>query len=242
METSRQADHCVDPGTLAMGRHAFPTRHTIGDLGTHDLEVRTAERARIARELHDSTSQLLVVLELQLIRLKQLSEDAKVQPLLTEMGQVLDDLHQEIRDIACPSMPVLRHRTLRQALEAMSAQFAHRTGIKVDVKGLRDVLPVSPKRLETLYRIAQEALANAQRHAHAAHVRIRLSAKSGWIFVAVRDDGVGMPEVIGTKGTGLRHMEDRAREVGGLLSVRRMNVGSLIVAGVPAGEMAHIAA
>jgi signal transduction histidine kinase len=216
-----------------------------GAKATQPAQVRRAERSRIARELHDSTSQLLVVLELQIIRLKQLTDDSKVQGLLGQMGDVLDDLHQEIREIAHPATPAGRHGTLRAALEAMATQFSERTSIHVAVTGQRSVLPLSGDGREALYRIAQEALANAQRHGHAHTVRLRVSTRADSVVLAIADDGLGRAApgaVVERRGTGLRHIEERAREVGGQVITRRNAKGSLLVVAVPCAQAAHIAA
>lgn len=141
-----------------------------------EVHIRLDERGRLARELHDSTSQLLVTLELQLMRLKQMKciSDSKLfGEILIALGTTISELHDEVRSLGEPGH--LRAGGLGFELGAMATEFAARTGLPI--RAHFDDLPdgVSPEIVHTIYRIAQETLANASRHASPSNVSLDLA-------------------------------------------------------------------
>src|SRR6185437_8552068 len=82
------------------------------------------------------------------------------------------------------------------------------------------------------YRIAQEAMANARRHAQAEHCRVYLAVRDQWLELAVLDDGVGLPDRY-EPGVGLRSMRERAAELGGICTIERLEHGSRVLARLP---------
>jgi len=110
---------------------------------------------------------------------------------------------------------------LAPALEWQGREFSRRSGIQVDVlvEGELDELPEAHR--TSVFRIVQEALTNCARHARASHVRVTVHGSPEAIFVAVQDDGLGMPAggEVG-RGLGLIGIEERARELGGRMSIQ----------------------
>lgn len=212
-----------------------------------ELLIRLDERDRIARELHDSTSQLLVALELQLVRLKNLSwarRSAAFDDVMTELGTTLAELHEGVRAVARPE--VFDPADLIEHLTAMAKEFADRTSIGIHLDTGALPLAVSAEVAAAFYRTTQEALANASRHAKAENVWLSLREKQGSVALRVADDGVGFPKPLPKRpaGRGIANMRTRMNEVGGTLSVRNLKNGAVVEAkidlSVPQGAPAFM--
>ena len=214
----------------------------------HDAVVRSEERGRIGRELHNSTSQLLVALQLNLACLKARSKNADTQQLFCALDDTLQELHSAVRAVSLSDATPSLRDGLPAALRGMATRFALVAKIEVT----QDVLGTymsQPKDVEmSLYRIAQEALANVARHAHARKVKLQLDCrKCGTLKLTIEDDGVGgicqkagLPEV----GTGLGNIRKRVRDMGGHLSLKQLPAGSRVALSIhsplpPATQSGH---
>jgi two-component system, NarL family, sensor kinase len=201
------------------------------------LLQREDERKRIGRELHDSTSQLLVGLKLCLMRLKEANEPRKTSNIMEEMDEILLDIDQEIRSISfLLHPPRLQGRGLSEAIRYMARGFARRSrlDIHVDVEG---VLPARIPEVEAaLYRLAQEALANVYRHSSATLVKVRLVARHGsTVHLLIEDNGSGFASAAprpAEPGVGIESMAARVAELGGRFSFRRLGLGYRLLASI----------
>jgi two-component system NarL family sensor kinase len=211
--------------------------HTSGQVAESDVErrIRLDERGRIGRELHDSTSQLLVLLELQLMRLKQLPRkgDAPAfDEVIAELGTTLADLHLQVRAVG--QAESLNCRDLTDSLPAMAEAFAGRTGtlIATDIGELPAC--IASEVASALYRVAQEAVANATRHAKAAHISLSVTANDRSITLRVTDDGVGFAGLPTSpvRGCGVANMRARMDQVGGKLLIANREPGTTVEATV----------
>jgi two-component system, NarL family, sensor kinase len=203
----------------------------------HDAAVRCDERQRIGRELHDSTSQLLVALQLNIACLKVNSENADTRQLFCALDQTLQQLHSEVRAVSsCNETPTL-HGTFPLALRPLAAHFALLANIKVTVEMQGDYVPQAADVEMSLYRIAQEALANIVRHAHATEVRLQVACtKEGTLKLTIEDDGVGLGSCrvgLPKTGTGIGNIRQRARDMGGHLILRRLQRGLRVAVTIP---------
>jgi signal transduction histidine kinase len=202
------------------------------------VAVQEEERRRIGRDLHDGTAQLLVALQLSLIRLKGLHQDRPSELAFGEMDETLKALHHEIRAVSyLLHPPPLVNGSLVESIEGMATGFARRSNLSIDFAfdGITESWPTAVE--ETLYRLAQEALANVHRHAHAHQVGIRLLARpSGHLHLIVHDDGVGMPDgaarSMAPLGVGIAGMRERIKQLGGRFTVRH-EFGTCLVASIP---------
>lgn len=193
------------------------------ELLRHTVQAQEEERARIARELHDETSQVLTAYSLNLATLRKSVEDRpqsreiidRLQSLCKEMSQGLYRLVHDLRPAQLDDLGLI------PALEYL--QESHRSkelNIAMTVKGKpRRVDPV----VETvLFRVAQEALNNVVRHAQAKTARIVLEYKAQEILLQIADAGTGF-DVDRTfappRGWGLAGMRERVEAVGGLLQI-----------------------
>jgi two-component system, NarL family, sensor kinase len=216
---------------------ALTPHASLGAQLRHDAAVRCQERGRIARELHDSTSQLLIALQLNLACLKASSENADTHQLFCSLDDTLRELHFAVRAVSSSDATPSLTDDLPAALRAMAMRFALFAKIEV-TQDVRGNCVSWPKDAEmSLYRIAQEALANTARHAHAKKVKLQLDyRRNGTLKLTIEDDGVGfgfsqeagLPEV----GTGIRNIRERVRDMGGHLSLKRLPAGSRVAVSI----------
>jgi signal transduction histidine kinase len=182
------------------------------------------ERNRLARELHDSVSQKLfgVVLtaEAAATLLDRDSGSARtqlrrVQELATEAMEELRSLIFELRPAALEAEGLAT--ALRKHVEALRRVYRRDIGLHVVGKP-----ELAPSTESEVFRIAQEALANALRHAQAMRVDVVLDSRDGRLVVTVADDGIGFEAhsaPVRSRRLGLTSMEERARAVGGTLRI-----------------------
>jgi two-component system sensor histidine kinase UhpB len=166
------------------------------------LAAQEGERVRVARELHDEVGQRLTAVMLQLEHVPQAREE--VRAALEEVREIGSRLRPEALD----------DLGLAAALRSLVSAMEQRTALHV----LRDIHvpgPLSAEQELVAYRIAQEALTNAARHAGAAEIRIELRARGSCTLLAVEDGGAGLDG--SPEGTGIRGMRERALLVGGEL-------------------------
>lgn len=197
-----------------------------------EARIRLDERGRLARELHDSTSQLLVALDLQLARLQR-SESAAKSPVfdevLAELHATVTELHKEVRAVGSSEHDPT---ALTRDLTAMASEFAARTGLVVRTEIENLPAGSSPELAHTLYRVAQEALANVSRHARASSVNLTLGTMDNSVELRIADDGVGFEGAPSSEsaGRGISNMQVRLAEVGGALTISRGDPGAVVSA------------
>jgi two-component system NarL family sensor kinase len=203
------------------------------------FETQEEERGRVARELHDSISQMLVGVRytLELARKRLSSGDARASDSL---GQGIDNLNsaiQEVRRISRDLRPgVLDDLGLGPALQALTEDFGKRTGIetKFETVVFRNRLDQDAK--IALYRIAQEALTNIERHSGATKVTMFVRGTKSGAVLRIEDNGRGMP-MNRNDGLGLRNMAERVERLDGTLRILSSRTGTLIEAQVPLTHM-----
>jgi two-component system sensor histidine kinase UhpB len=140
--------------------------------------------------------------------------------------------------------PLLDDYGLVAALESHARQFASRTGLVVTVETQPIGARPAPNIELALFRIAQEALANAVKHAGATNAQIDLSARSGFLRLSVEDNGSGFAESAVARaephgGWGLPMMRERAQEAGGTLRIEFPGRGTRVIAEVPHVDSNH---
>jgi PAS domain S-box-containing protein len=197
----------------------------------------SAERAHLARELHDSVTQALFSMGL-IARSAEVLLDrdpAAVKAKLGDLRELQRDALAEMRSLIFELRPgSLEREGLANALRTHVAAVEGRLGLPI-VLDVADVgrLPLPTE--DALYRIAQEALHNIVKHARAGAVRIELAREGGEVVLRVTDDGVGFdPREVPDDHLGLAGMRSRAERVGGRLAVRSApDRGTEIRVGVP---------
>jgi PAS domain S-box-containing protein len=192
------------------------------------VDVADAERQRIQRNLHDGAQQRLIGVLLILGQLRRSPDELEARLALAtdELAAGL----QELRELASGLHPaVLSERGLTPALEAL----ALRAPLPVELEALPDQR--LPEHAEaTAYYVVAEALANAQKHANARRIVVRVTVDRNTLVVEVADDGIGGADV---EGSGLRGLADRVEAHSGRLTVESpRGRGTRVVAEIPTGE------
>jgi two-component system NarL family sensor kinase len=201
------------------------------------LRAQEDERRRIARELHDSTSQSIVALQLNVMRLKEADQWSESDPLLLECANTLAAMQQELRAFSFMCHPPsLTENGLVLGLNSLIEGFSARTGLNIDF--LVDQVGGAPDSVEaTIYRLAQEALTNIHRHAHATRVVVQLLGTVRCLHLIVYDNGVGFHPAEGLPppavGVGILGMKERLRSLGGRLTIQRVEHGTAVLASLP---------
>lgn len=157
------------------------------------IEGQEEERRRFARELHDGIGQMLTGLKLHAEKLRHVQfADEKQRNRFDQLVKLIQDTIQTTRQISYNLMPsVLEDFGLNAALNLLCEQTSESSGIKVKFEGNRDRFVLSQPMEIGLYRIAQEALNNAIKHASADHVMIKLRQNGNQLALEIEDDGKG---------------------------------------------------
>ena len=204
------------------------------------ISAQDEERARIARELHDSSAQTLTALLLQLSAAARDEQDPAMAVRLEEIRSMAAAALDEVRVLSHTVHPrVLDDLGLVAALEWLARRTRTASGIDIEVNFPEEVapFPVPPAAGSVLYRVAQEALTNAVRHAKAKTVRVSLEATPQRAVLDVRDDGVGFDLEEAEKrrpGMGLFSMRERVSLVNGTLVITSaVGAGTRVQASIP---------
>ena len=187
------------------------------------LEAEEAAREALSRELHDRVGQNLAALDINLDflrthlsryggpELRSRLEDSI--SLVTSTADAIENLMSELR------IPMLRYHGLLAALQWYAKEFSKRTGIHLRVRAEGSQRRPGREIEITLFRIAQEALNNVAKHAHAARVDIQLEQLGSTCRLSVSDDGIGVDraaavEPMRQRGFGMMTMRERAQAIG----------------------------
>jgi two-component system, NarL family, sensor histidine kinase UhpB len=184
------------------------------------LRAQEAERGRVARELHDEVGQLLTGVVFQLEGLAAAVPAARREEVAGIQDNVREGV-QTVREIASGLRPpALDEFGLRASLVALAAGFGERSGLRVR-HHIDPALPALDAETElALYRVAQEAITNVARHAHAREVELLLRCDDYAVALTVADDGLGISTEDLHSSHGVAGMRERALLVGGSLEIR----------------------
>ena len=214
----------------------------IQDLLGRLITAQEAERARIARELHDDCNQRLAAMAIAIDNLRRGGLNSK-----TATAQALEDLQrrvitlsQNLREISHDLHPgVLQHAGLVMALRGSCAEVSGVHDLKVDFDAPPDLDPLPADLALCLYRVTQEALHNVVRHSAARNARVTLARRFDEIVLTVADDGRGF--IRGqTNGLGLISIDERVRLLNGNVSLQSApGHGTTLRVNIPIGVAAE---
>lgn len=202
------------------------------------------ERHRLARELHDSVSQALFSMTLhtravELALQKQGGDpDGPVARGITELRSLTQDALAEMRASLFQLRPdALREDGLAEAIRKQCAAIASREGVVIAVEAPGYRLSLDDRAEEELFRVVQEAVHNAIKHAHPARIDITLIDQDS-LIIEVADDGTGFdPATVSSSGMGLVSMRERMLRIGGELVIDSTPAGSTTVRAVLPAEV-----
>jgi len=203
-------------------------------------EERCRERARIARELHDTLLQGILSASLQLqVAEGWLPPDSPAKPLLSRvrslMRKGLDEGRAALEGLRSTGAP---STTLEQALSDFHEELPPADRARLRILKMGRPKPVAPAVLDQIYLITREALLNALRHSQARKIEVEIAYSPRRLRVTVRDDGTGIePQLLhsGRKAHwGLTVMRERAANIGAHLRIRtRPNAGTQLDLSLP---------
>jgi signal transduction histidine kinase len=215
----------------------------LRDLSQRLIRAHEEERALLARELHDDVTQRLALLAIEVGRAELAASEGPQAEAMRSVREGLVRLSEDIHSLAYQLHPsVLDELGLGEALRAACERVGRQGRISLSAE--LDALPKSIDRdvALCLFRVAQEALNNVNRHAAARTASVTLRQMDGGLLLAVRDDGVGFdPESPGTRmSLGLASMRERVRLVNGTLDIESApGQGTSVIAWVPAEREAQ---
>jgi signal transduction histidine kinase len=206
------------------------------------LAAAEQERSRWARELHDDTLQALGGLRVLLSSARRRQD---VQSLHAALDGAVEQLRQEIANLRA-LITELRPAALDQlglapALEALFERIRHAHGLRITSSvtlGERDGARLAPEIETVVYRVVQESLTNAVRHARAERVEVDVRDRGDEVRVSICDDGKGFDVDAPARGFGLSGMRERIALAGGRLEISSSDAGTQIEAAVPASRAA----
>ena len=190
----------------------------LRQIASHLESVREAERARMARDLHDDLGQVLTALQMDVALLRRQFGASQAPELFANIDKLIHAAAEAGRRVAAELRPSVLDLGLKAGLRWMAEQYAKRYGIRVHTE-LNYQGEVGELIATELFRIAQEGLTNVVRHAHARQAWVRcVDAKGGLICISVEDDGIGdtrQTQPASRPHLGLRGMRERAAVFGG---------------------------
>jgi len=174
------------------------------------------ERARVARDIHDGLAQYLFAISTQV---SMLETGAPLDQVLPRLKRAADSAQQEARfavlALSSAGGSARFDSALRRYVEVLTADGELDVELDVDPQ-----VRLAPDEQIEVFRIVQEGLGNARRHAGASHVEVSITQRAGRRVVSVSDDGVGFDETAVVQGQGVANMRSRAHAIDGALTLR----------------------
>jgi signal transduction histidine kinase len=242
-ETVRQTDRLslTNESLLNEVRERAQAEAVLTELSGRVMQAQDDERRRIARDLHDTTGQVLAALKMNLSQMQGRSSGANA-PKFAECLDLISLALSEMRNLTYLLHPPLMDELgLGSAVEEYAAGFEGRSGLKITVAASRDVGRLQGNREIALFRILQECLGNIQKHSGSPTANIQIFRKDQSVILEVSDQGRGLQRREDGKvryGVGLRSMQERLRPFGGTLSVESSDAGTKVTVVLPNAPVA----
>ena len=198
------------------------------------------ERKKLSRELHDHVGQMLTGLRMELGRIERSGRSLGLggAAALAECRKIVENMMRMVRDLALGLRPsMLDDFGLAPALEWQIRDVSRRHGVPIELTATGDLDQLPDQHRTCVYRVVQEALTNCVRHARASRVEVTLKRDGPTLQVSVADNGIGFDRATRTPGLGLRGIEERARELNGVVLIRSSpGVGTTMMMTLPVAE------
>ena len=217
------------------------SRQQLKTLSRRLIEVQERERSHIARELHDHVGQALTAAKLNLAMIEQGSDEPAIKKRAQDSISIVDDLLDEVRTLAFELRPpMLDDLGLVAALRWYTGRQAERAGIEADFRASASGWLLDEEAASACFRIAQEAITNALKHADAKTLVVALKAENDECILTVTDDGSGFDADRAIRvepdpaSMGIIGMRERVSLVGGSLTIEsEPGVGTTVRASFP---------
>lgn len=202
------------------------------------IEIQEVERRQIARDLHDDIGQQLTGLKLHLQRLIRKLDNQEAIAITDGLVEGTDQALAKVRRLSLSLHPLqLETLGLEAALRWHLSHFLEATPTvwELQIQGLLET--ISPAKAVAAFRIVQEAVNNATKHAQADNLRIMLSRDEDGLRLEILDDGCGFDTsdvALGTQSLGLTSMRERVASLGGHLTINSLEgIGTRVTAWLP---------
>ncbi len=208
------------------------------------MQLQDDERRRIARELHDGTTQSLVALSMELALSREMAREGNpnLESKLRECVDLAEQCTGEIRTVSyLLHPPLLDELGLGTTVRSYADGFSSRSGIRVTLKVSPDLGRLDQDVELALFRIVQESLTNIHRHAQSRTAKLQLTRSENVVTLEISDDGRGLPKELlnhrngtGMTGVGIAGMRERVRQLGGQFELTSSSRGTTIRVTLPA--------
>jgi PAS domain S-box-containing protein len=217
---------------------------TVRELSGRLLRAQDEERRRIARDLHDSSGQILVAVQMNLTPIEEEARkmNADFAKGIQESLDLVEQLSKELRTVSyLLHPPLLDEAGLTSALRWYVEGFAERSKIDVQLELPTD-LGRLPREMEmTMFRIVQECLTNIHRHSGSKEANIRVARSADEVCLQIQDKGRGMPvsnnggssSKLVRAGVGIQGMRERVKQLGGCVEIQSNENGTAVTASLP---------
>ena len=186
------------------------------------IEGEVAERERLSRELHDGIASQLLSIRLGIEMLERDTQKTGITPSFTQIASQLENATKELRNTAHNLMPeLLVQKGWLAAIALLCQNTTDLTHLKTELQVLGEPSPLSKDIELSLYRIVQELVQNAVKHAKTNNLLIQVSDRDGLLALTVEDDGVGFETWQAFRpGSGLTNARRRVEELGGYMDIK----------------------
>lgn len=222
-ELAQWQNHLLDALSRHIGIAIGTARRTEQSRRLSLLE----ERAALARELHDSLAQSLAYMKIQVSRLKPLVErsgaGSEASEVLAELREGLNSAYRQLRELLTTFRMRIEGEGLAAALQSTVTEFSERGGIPITLEvHLAGCTLTANEEIHAL-QIVREALSNVLNHAQARQALVSVTCvDDGSVSASVTDDGIGIHQSAGTHHYGMTIMEERAKNLGGQLTIENL--------------------
>lgn len=252
-ELAENLDRVVQARTLELQKRNLEMARTAEQvrlLSGHLMQLQDAERRRIARELHDSSGQILTAIGLELANLAEQAQSGKIREVAPELAhqveesqQLVQMLHQELRTTSyLLHPPLLDEAGVSSAIGWYVQGVSERSGIAIDFDISKEFGRL-PRELElVVFRVVQESLTNIHRHSGSKRASIRIARAPKAITMEIEDSGKGISREhlaavqAGASGFGIRAMRERLRPFGGELQISSCEDGTRVLVSIPLSQ------
>lgn len=234
--------HAVETHELLLARQRADrelgeSKQRVHELAQHLQTSVEAERAAIAREIHDDVGGSLTALKFDLAWIARHSDSPEVLARVTSALETVSHAIEASQRVMHNLRPAILEQGLIAALQWMASRFEKRTGITCEFRSRHEHLTLPAGVPLVAYRAAQEALTNVSKHAQATQVHIDLSLAGGVLSLEISDNGRGLnqEDLAKVRSFGIRGLHERAGTVGGWVDLSSGPAGTTLILSVPLG-------
>lgn len=236
------ASHRGEAGMLARSINDMLARlegagKEIDELSNRLVDAEERQRRAIAADLHDSVCQTLALANMKLGGVGKRLANAADAKTISEIRNLLEQSVGELKTLTFDLSPTILYELgLPAALEWQAGEFTKKFGLTATTASDADIGEIGDEQAIFLYRSAGELLANAAKHSGARQVRVSVARKDADLIMEVSDDGNGIGNAaLAGKGFGLRHLKQRAGQLGGQATIEgRAGAGTSVRISLPA--------